>query len=434
MNVVEIIAKKRDGDALSAEELDFLVQGFTRGDIPDYQSAAWLMAVYLRGMSTDETAHLTHAMAHSGRTLDVEETVPLVVDKHSTGGVGDKTTLVVAPLVVAAGLAVAKISGRGLGFTGGTMDKLESFPGFTSELSPARFLENLARYRIVVVGQTPELAPADGRLYALRDVTATISSIPLIASSIVSKKLAVGASGIVFDVKVGTGAFMKTEAEALELAHTLVDLTKKLGKRATAVISAMNQPLGRAVGNALEVKEAIDTLNGGGPADFTAHCLTIGAHMLLLVGEAENEQEAQEKLENLLVSGQAIARLRDLVRAQGGDTAPIEDPTLFPQASIAHTVASPREGYVSQLNPMEVGLTAVDLGAGRKKKGEPVDHAVGVVLNKKIGERVRTGETLCTIHAQSQEALERAEARLLGAYSWQGEPVDFSPSAYRIVR
>jgi pyrimidine-nucleoside phosphorylase len=433
MNVVEIIAKKRDGGALSREELDFFVQGFTRGDIPDYQVAAWLMAIYLRGMTSDETAHLTYAMAHSGRTLDVEKIMPLAVDKHSTGGVGDKTTLVVAPLVVAAGLAVAKISGRGLGFTGGTLDKLESFPGFTSDVSVPQFRDNLAQYRIVVAGQTPELVPADGKLYALRDVTATVGSVPLIASSIVSKKLAVGARGIVFDVKVGTGAFMKTEAEALELARTLVNLAKKLGKRATAVISDMNQPLGRAVGNAVEVEEAIDTLRGSGPADFTEHCLTVAAQMLLLVGEAEDDQTARERLQDLLASGHALSKLGDLVEAQGGDTGPLEDPALLPQAGTIQPMSSPRAGYICGLDAMEVGLTAMELGAGRTKKGEAVDHAVGIVFHKKIGDRVQTGEALCTIHAQSREDLERAQERLLGAYAWQEDAVASPPLVYQIV-
>lgn len=434
MNVVDIIAKKRDGGVHSREEVDSLVQGFTRGDIPDYQVAAWLMAVYLRGMTSDETAYLTYAMAHSGRTLDVEQTMPLSVDKHSTGGVGDKTTLVVAPLVVAAGLAVAKISGRGLGFTGGTLDKLESFPGFSSDVSVPQFMDNLAQYRIVVAGQTPELVPADGRLYALRDVTATVGSLPLIASSIVSKKLAVGARGIVFDVKVGKGAFMKTEEDALELGRSLVDLTRSLGKRATAVISDMNQPLGRAVGNAVEVAEAIDTLKGSGPADFTEHCLTMAAQMLLLVEEAEDDQGAQERLRDLLASGDALSRLEDLVQAQGGDTRPIDDPELLPQAATIEPVSSPMSGYICGLDAMEVGLTAMDLGAGRKKKGDPVDHAVGIVLLKKIGDQVDEGETLCTVHAQTQDDFERARERLLGAYSWQDDPVSAAPLLYRIIR
>jgi len=434
MHALDIIAKKRDGLVLSKSEIDFFIQGLMQGEIPDYQVAAWLMALYLQGLNGDETTHLTYAMAHSGRTLDVEKIAPSVVDKHSTGGVGDKTTLVVAPLVVAAGLSVAKISGRGLGFTGGTLDKLESFPGFTSNLDVPHFLDNFAKYGIVVAGQTPDLVPADGKLYALRDVTATVGSIPLIASSIMSKKLAVGARAIVLDVKVGRGAFVKTQEKAIELARTMIHLGERLGRRVAEIISDMNQPLGRTVGNALEVNEAIDTLQGVAPRDFAAHCLTVAAQMVLLVGQAGNEQEARQKLQDILKSGQAIAKLKDLVAAQGGDTAPIEDPTLLPQANIVHLVTSPREGYISQLDAMEVGLTAMELGAGREKKGDPVDHAVGVVLHKKMGERVERGEELCTIHAQSREDLERAERWLLAAYAWEDEPVEPPPLIHRILR
>jgi pyrimidine-nucleoside phosphorylase len=433
MNVLEIIAKKRDGLALSRDEIDFFIQGLMSGDIRDYQVAAWLMAVYLRGMNIEETTHLTNAMTHSGRTLDVGRIAPLAVDKHSTGGVGDKTTLVVAPLVVSAGLSVAKISGRGLGFTGGTLDKLESFPGFTSDLSTTRFLDNLSRYKIVVAGQTPNLVPADGKLYALRDVTATVGSYPLIASSIMSKKLAVGARAIVFDVKVGRGAFMKTEQEAVALARIMIDLAESLGKSAVAVISDMNQPLGHAVGNSLEVKEALDTLRGHGPSDFTSHCLTMGAQMLLLTGQATEENEAHARLEELLLAGKALDRFRDLVRAQGGDTAPIDDPRLLPQAPVVRGVASPREGYLSQLDAMVVGLTALYLGAGRKSKGDPVDHAVGLVLHKKIGDSVERGDDLFTIHAPNEETADAAQARLLEAYAWEDHPVEAPPLLYRVV-
>jgi pyrimidine-nucleoside phosphorylase len=433
MNVLDIIAKKRDGLALSEGEIEFFIQGIMSGDIHDYQVAAWLMAVYLRGMNIEETTHLTNAITHSGRTLDVERVAPLAVDKHSTGGVGDKTTLVVAPLVVSAGLSVAKISGRGLGFTGGTLDKLESFPGFTSNLSASRFLENLSKYKVVVAGQTPDLVPADGKLYALRDVTATVGSYPLIASSIMSKKLAVGARAIVFDVKVGRGAFMKTEQEAVELARIMIDLAKGLGKSAVAVISDMNQPLGRAVGNSLEVKEALDTLRGNGPADFTSHCLTVAAQMLLLVGQAKEDNEARSSLEKLLLSGKALDRFRDLLTAQGGDTTPVDDPSLLPQAPIIRCVASPRDGYVSKLDAMAVGLAALDLGAGRKNKGDPVDHAVGIVLHKKIGDSVGQGEDLYTIHAQSEESADFAQARLLEAYAWEDHAVKAPPLVYQVV-
>jgi len=434
VNAQEIIAKKRDGLVLSKHEIDFFIKGLMSGSIADYQAAAWLMAVYLRGMNSDETTHLTEAMAHSGRMLDVEKTAPLAVDKHSTGGVGDKTTLVVAPLVVAAGLSVAKISGRGLGFTGGTLDKLESFPGFSSDLSVSRFLENLSEYHIVVAGQTPDLVPADGKLYALRDVTATVGSYPLIASSIMSKKLAVGARTIVLDVKVGRGAFMETEKEAVELAGIMIQLAKSLDKRAAAVISDMNQPLGRAVGNSLEVKEAIDTLRGAGPDDFTSHCLTIGTQMLVLTERSQNEVQARTRLQDLLLSGHALDRFKDLVQAQGGDPAPIDDLSLLPQARVVRRMSSPRAGYISQLDARMVGLTAMDLGAGRKKKGEPVDHAVGVVLHKKIGDSVDQGEELCTIHAESEDAAQRAEERLLEAFDWHDHAVEPPPLVYQVVR
>jgi pyrimidine-nucleoside phosphorylase len=433
MKVLEIIAKKRDGFALSKKEIEFFIQGLMSEEIRDYQAAAWLMAVYIQGMNAEETTNLTYAMANSGRTLDVEATSPLAVDKHSTGGVGDKTTLVVAPLAVAAGLSVAKISGRGLGFTGGTLDKLESFPGFTSDLSVATFMENLSRYHLVVAGQTPDLVPADGKLYALRDVTATVGSYPLIASSIMSKKLAVGAKSIVLDVKVGRGAFMKTVEQAVELARILIDLARSLNKRAAAVISDMNQPLGLAVGNALEVREAIDTLRGAGPVDFTSHCLTIATQLLLLSRQTREEDEARAKVEKLLLSGQALDSFRDLVTAQGGDAAPIDDPSLLPQAPVMRRVSSPRQGYLSQLDAMAVGLTAMDLGAGRKKKGDPVDHAVGIVLHKKIGDRMEHGEDLCTIHARTEDAAQRAEASLLKGYTWQNSPVEPLPLVYQIV-
>jgi len=429
----EIIAKKRDGMPLSKEEIDFYIEGMMSGQIPDYQVSAWLMAVYLRGMSSEETAHLTYAMTHSGRTLDVGRTMPMAVDKHSTGGVGDKTTLVVVPLVVAAGLVVAKISGRGLGFTGGTLDKLESFPGFTAELSVQRFMDNLSTYRIVVAGQTADLVPADGRLYALRDVTATVGSYPLIASSIMSKKLAVGARAIVFDVKVGRGAFMKTTKEARELAKILTDLARSLDMRAVAVISDMNQPLGQAVGNALEVKEAIDTLSGAGPEDFVSHCLNVAAQMVVLTGQAQDEDAARERLADLLRSGEALDKLRILVKAQDGDPSPIVDPSLLPQAPAQRKVSSPRDGYISQLDAMMVGLTATALGAGRTKKGDPVDHAVGIVLHRKIGDSVAKGDPLCTIHAQSEEAASQAEQSLLGAYGWQVDPVQPPPVLYQVV-
>ncbi len=432
MRAQDIIAKKRDGFSLSKEEIDFFIQGFTQGEIPDYQAAAWLMAVYLRGMSKEETIHLTKAMARSGRMLDLKGVAPFVVDKHSTGGVGDKTTLVVAPLVSACGVPVGKISGRGLGFSGGTLDKLESFAGFTSQLDGDRFLSNLARYGIVVAGQTEELAPADGVLYALRDVTATVGCVPLIASSIMSKKLASGADGIVLDVKVGRGAFMKSEEEAVRLAQAMVEIGEGVGRRVSAVISDMSQPLGYAVGNALEVREAIDTLKDSGPPDFWEHCLVIATHMLMLTSSYDAEA-AQEALRGALRSGRGLEKFKDLVVAQGGDPAPIDDPMLLPQAPLQHPVTAPRAGYIAALDAQKVGMAAMRLGAGRAKKGEPIDHGVGIVLHKKIGDQVEAGEKILTVHAQSKEAAQEAESLLLGAYAWSAEPLEPPPLIHRII-
>ncbi len=432
MRAQDIIAKKRDGLPLSEEEIDFFIQGFTHGEIPDYQASAWLMAVYLQGMDKEEMIHLTDAMARSSRMLNLKGMAPFVVDKHSTGGVGDKTTLVVAPLVSACGVPVGKISGRGLGFSGGTLDKLESFAGFTSQLDVDRFLGNLARYGIVVVGQTEELAPADGMLYALRDVTATVDCIPLIASSIMSKKLAAGADGIVLDVKVGRGAFMKTEEEAVRLAQAMVEIGAGVGRRVSAVISDMSQPLGYAVGNALEVREAIGTLKGSGPPDFWEHCLVIATQMLILTGSYDKET-AQEALRAVLRSGRGLEKFKDLVAAQGGDPAPIDDPRLLPQAPLQYPVTAPRAAYLAALDAQEVGVAAMRLGAGRAKKGEPIDHGVGIVLHRKIGDRVEKGEKILTVHARSEEAAQGAETHLLGAYVWSEEPVEPPPLIHRLI-
>lgn len=433
MRAVDIIAKKRDGNRLTAEEIDFFVQSFTRGEIPDYQAAALLMAIYLRGMDAQETADLTMSMARSGRMLDLTSIAPLVVDKHSTGGVGDKTTLVVAPLVAATGLPVAKISGRSLGFSGGTLDKLESIPGFKADLSAEEFMAVLRDHGIVVTGQTADMVPADGKFYALRDVTATISNISLIASSVMSKKIAGGANAIVLDVKVGLGAFMRTREEAIALAHMMVEIGQKLNRRVTAVISDMNQPLGRAVGNALELKEAIDTLHGHGPADFLEHCLTIASQMLLLANYAENAQAARDLLLSQLTSGQAWHKFRIWIAGQGGNVAYIDDPSLLPQATLIEPLISPRSGYVAGLNAMEVGLTVALLGGGRARKEDTIDHSVGVILAKKIGDYVEKGEPLLTIHANDEQRLEDARHRLLAAYSWSDTPVERPRLIHEII-
>ncbi len=433
MRAVDIIAKKRDGKPLSREEIEFFVRGFTTGEIPDYQAAAWLMSVALRGMDARETADLTWAMAHSGETLDLSSVAPFVVDKHSTGGVGDKTTLVVAPLVSAAGVPVGKMSGRGLGFSGGTLDKLESIPGFRADLSVAEFLTQLRQVGIVVAGQTADLAPADGKFYALRDVTSTVESIPLIASSVMSKKIAGGANGIVLDVKVGLGAFMRTEEDAVALAQTMVAIGEQVGRRVVVIISDMNQPLGRAVGNALEVREAIETLKGQGPADFWLLCRTVAAQMLLLAGRCQTQEESLSLLEETVRSGAALQRFRDLIQAQGGDPRVIEHPEIMPQARLVQEVRAFRPGYVETIDAMEVGLTVALLGAGRARKGEPVDHAVGLILAVKVGDRVEEGQLLCTIHANDEARLAQAERRLQDAFFFSPQPVTPPPLIHRII-
>jgi pyrimidine-nucleoside phosphorylase len=434
MRAADIIVKKRDGGELTAREIEFFIQGYTRGDIPDYQAAAWCMAVLLRGMTHREATDLTLAMAHSGDMLDLHAIAPFVVDKHSTGGVGDKTTLVVAPLVASQGLPVGKMSGRGLGFSGGTLDKLESIRGFTVTLSREQFMRQLAEHGIVVAGQSADLAPADGKLYALRDVTGTVESLPLIASSIMSKKIAAGTDAIVLDVKVGKGAFMKTEAQAEELAELMVAIGRGAGRKVAAVISDMNQPLGQAVGNALEVREAIDTLHGGGPPDFREHCLTVAGMILLLAGKAPNLDEARSILIRSLDDGSAWHKFVEWLVAQGSDRAVLEAPGLLPGASLTEDVPSPRAGFITEIDAYEVGLTAVMLGGGREKKGDPIDYAVGIVHHKKVGDWVEEGERLLTIHANDQGKLAEARGRLLSAIHWSDEPVTPPPHTHKIIR
>jgi len=434
MRAVDIIAKKRDGGELSAAEIDFFIQGFVQSEIPDYQAAAWLMAVYLQGMSRQETIDLTMAMARSGQMLNLEEIAPVVVDKHSTGGVGDKTTLAVAPLVASTGLPVGKMSGRALSFSGGTLDKLESIPGFRADITTAEFLAQLRAVSLVVCGQTADLAPADGKLYALRDVTATVSCLPLIASSIMSKKIASGAKAIVLDVKVGHGAFMKTKEEATALARLMVEIGQGVGRRVRAILSNMNQPLGRAVGNALELKEALETLNGHGPQEFLEHCLSVAGQMLILGGKAQDAEEARAILLEALHSGQALAKFKEWIAAQGGDLAAVDDPSLLPQAAIIQDVPAPRAGYVAGIDAMEVGLTAMLLGAGRAKKADLIDHAVGVVLQVKVGDYVKFGEPLLTIHSNDGDKLTQAQERLLAAYTWSEKPVQAPPLVYKIIQ
>lgn len=434
MRAVDIIIKKRDGKELSREEIDYFVQGFTDGSIPDYQASAWAMAVLLNGMTPQETTDLTMAMVGSGETLDLSAAVPLAVDKHSSGGVGDKTTLVVEPLVAACGLPVGKMSGRGLGFTGGTLDKMESIPGFRVDLSQEEFLDQLGKIGLVLSGQTADLAPADGKLYALRDVSGTVDSIPLIASSIMSKKIAAGAQAIVLDVKIGLGAFMDTLEEARELAGFMVDIAHLAGRKAAALISDMNQPLGVAVGNILEVKEAIDTLQGSGPESFLLHCLDVADQMLTLGEKAASEEEAREMALNAIQSGTAWERFLALVKAQGGDVSYPENPAKFPEANLIQKVPAPRSGYLSQIHARIVGETAVDLGAGREKKGDPIDHTVGIEILHEVGDFVEEGNDLFILHAASQEDFDLARERLLGAHKFSDQAVEPLPLVYDLIR
>ena len=433
MRAVDIIIKKRDKGELSSEEIDFFIRGFQSGDVPDYQVSAWAMAVLLNGMNARETADLTRAMAESGDQLDLSDVVKFAVDKHSTGGVGDKTTLVVAPIVSASGIPVGKMSGRGLGFTGGTLDKMESIPGFSVNLTTEEFKNQLASIGIVLAGQTADLAPADGLLYALRDVTGTVPSIPLIASSIMSKKIAGGADAIVLDVKTGSGAFMHSVEQARELARMMVDIGEHAGRKVVALISDMNQPLGAAVGNALEVREAIDTLLGGGPPDFREHCLVVASHMVHLAGEAGTQEEARAIVERSLEGGDGLEKFKQLVKAQGGDLGPVEHPDRLPSAPIVIDVPAGRAGYLTRIDAREVGLTAMELGAGRERKGDSVDHAVGIVLHHKVGEQVGADQSLFTVHAQSEESAQAASRRLLGAIAISQSRVEPLPLFYETI-
>ncbi len=421
MRMYDLIIKKRSGGALSKEEIDYMIQGYTGGVIPDYQMAAMMMAVYFMGMNEAETLALTTAMAESGDMLDLSGIPGIKVDKHSTGGVGDKTSLALTPMVAACGVKVAKMSGRGLGHTGGTIDKLESFSGFSTDLTTKQFYQNVNDIGIAIMGQTRELAPADKKLYALRDVTATVDNMSLIASSIMSKKLAAGADAIVLDVKTGSGAFMKKREDACALAREMVKIGKNAGRNTMAVISDMDQPLGNAVGNALEVKEAIETLKGNGPADFKELCLTLGSLMLVAGEKAENEKQAREKLLKVISDGSALNKMAQFVKAQGGDERMVYDPELLPKAEIAEPVLSPEEGFVERLACDEAGACSLILGGGRETKESVIDLSVGIVFEKKVGAYVKKGDVLAMLYAGDRERLEAARKRLLGAYRIGGE-------------
>ncbi len=416
MRPYDVILKKRNGIELSKEEIEFMVMGFVNGEVPDYQMAAFLMAVYFRHMSETERYNLTEIMARSGDTIDLSPIPGVKVDKHSTGGVGDKTTLVLAPMVSACGLPVAKMSGRGLGHTGGTIDKLEAIPGFRTALSEEEFMKNVKEHGIAVVGQTANLAPADKKIYALRDVTATIDEISLIASSIMSKKLAAGADGIVLDVKVGSVAFMKDIASATDLARAMVDIGKRHGRETVALLTNMDRPLGRTVGNALEVKEAIETLKGDGPEDLEELCVELGAQMLKIGKIAETLNDARKMLRDSIKSGKAVEKFKELVEIQGGNSNVVDDLSLLGISSKTYEVKSPEDGYVYSMDAERVGIASMLLGAGRTKKEDKIDLSVGVELLKKTGDEVKKGETLCVLYYNDEKNLLSSADMILSAY------------------
>lgn len=430
MRAVDIIIKKRDKGELTTEEIEFFVNGFTQGEIPDYQVAAWAMSVLLNGMSRREATDLTMAMVHSGEILDLSDVVKIAVDKHSSGGVGDKTTLVVLPVVSGCGLPVGKMSGRGLGFSGGTLDKIESIPGFRVDLTIDEFRQQLIDIGIVLTGQSLDLAPADGKLYAIRDVTGTVQSMPLIASSIMSKKIAAGAQAILLDVKVGLGAFMETLEEARQLSSLMIDIGRLAGRRVVALISDMNQPLGAAVGNALETVEAIDTLRGGGPADFREHCLHVCAHMLVLGQQTTDIESGLRMAETAIASGLALEKFRLLVKAQGGDVSYVDSPDKFAQTRYIEVVKANRSGYLSEVNARIIGEASVVLGAGRAKKGDPIDYAVGFIVHRKVGDRVEQNQPLITIYANDEARLKEARNSVMTAFGWSDQPVESLPLFY----
>ncbi|MCF8001299.1 MAG: pyrimidine-nucleoside phosphorylase [Halanaerobiales bacterium] len=434
MRAYDLILKKREGDELSKEEIKFLIDGFTNGDIPDYQMSALSMAIYFNGMNDRETADLTMAMAESGDQIDLSKIKGVKVDKHSTGGVGDTTSLVLVPLVSAAGIPVAKMSGRGLGHTGGTIDKLESIPGFKTDLSMDRFIDNVNEIKAAIAGQTGNLTPADKKLYSLRDVTATVDSIPLIASSIMSKKIAGGADGIVLDVKVGSGAFMKTLENAEKLAEIMVNIGEKLGRDTTAVLTDMEQPLGHAVGNNLEVIEAINTLKGEGPEDLTDLCLTLGANMLEIAGEVESYQKGYQILEDLIANGKAFEQFKKLVKKQGGDVSCIEDPDKFKKSENTTEIKAKASGYLSQLKALDIGMAAMLVGAGREQKGDQILNEVGVVVHKKYGEKVTKGEKIATLyHNKENENTKEAIDKLNNSFIIKEEKPEPRKLIYKII-
>ncbi|WP_128894505.1 pyrimidine-nucleoside phosphorylase [Longirhabdus pacifica] len=433
MRMVDLIHKKREGHVLSSDEINFVIEGYTAGSIPDYQMSALLMAVCFQGMQEQEVADLTMAMTNSGDTIDLSDINGTKVDKHSTGGVGDKISLIVAPMVAAVGVPVAKMSGRGLGHTGGTVDKLESIPGFQIEMSKEQFIENVNQYKIALVGQSGNLTPADKKMYALRDVTATVESIPLIASSIMSKKIASGADAIVLDVKVGKGAFMKHIEDAKALASEMVRIGKNVGRNTVAVITDMNQPLGLEVGNANEVEEAIDVLKGKGPEDLRILALTISSHMAVLGGIYANYEEAYEAMEDIIHSGKALDTMKQFVEAQGGNAAIVDDTSLLPQAKYHQEVKAEADGYVTAIHAEEIGLSAMLLGAGRQTKEDNIDYAAGITLHKKVGDAVKRGDSLCVLHS-NQEQMVDAINKAKQAYTIEEQQPEVTTYVHAVIQ
>ena len=433
VHMTDLIEKKKRGEPLSEVEIQYIVKGYTAGEIPDYQMSALMMAILFRGMTVSETTALTLAMAHSGDMVDLSALGAHTADKHSTGGVGDKTSLVLCPMAAACGAKMAKMSGRGLGHTGGTIDKLESFPGFSTAMSPERFLEIADTVGFVIAGQTANLAPADKKMYALRDVTATVNSIPLIVSSIMSKKLASGARTIVLDVKTGSGAFMETEEDAFTLAREMVNVGKEAGRSMAAVVTDMDQPLGYAVGNALEVKEAIAVLSGADVPDLRELCMVLGTHILVRSGLALDEAEARAALTRSIESGAALRKLADMVSAQGGDSAAVYDPSLLPAAPVKRSVKTPRGGYITAMDARGIGLVSMHLGGGRATKEDVIDLSVGVVLRAKVGAHLAAGEEVAVIHAADEASAIRAEDELLSCYTFADTPVKRPPFIRGVV-
>lgn len=433
MRMYDIIHKKRNGGELSGDEIRFFVEGYTNGSVPDYQAAAFCMAVYFQGMTEKETSELTLAMAESGDQIDLSGIDGFTVDKHSTGGVGDKTSLIVAPIVASCGGKVAKMSGRGLGHTGGTVDKLEAIPNFRTELTPDEFINQVNNIGLCIVGQTGELAPADKKLYALRDVTATVESIPLIASSIMSKKLAAGSKGIVLDVKTGSGAFMKTFEESENLAKEMVSIGKSAGRSVTAVITNMDIPLGNSVGNSLEVIEAIKTLKGEGESDLTDVCLTLAAQMLCMV-TGEDEKACYAMAKDAIDDGSALNKLCEMISAQGGNAGVVDDFSLFKQPKHTVEISSEREGYIEHTDAEKIGLASVILGAGREKKGDPIDSSAGIVLKKKTGDRVEKGDTLAIFYTDDESKIEEAKREFFEAFTFDNKKPPAQKLIYRIIK